>query len=221
MKRSTLSLTLAALLLASAAVAMAQPAAPRAPRAPRAPERPWLGKHDPREMTEAFRLYKLTEYLELSEEQTAKLFPRMAAARKAHDEGMDRVREKMKELRQLVKTEKWSEGAKLAAEIHAMRGEAMQRHHEAMGDLMKLLTDEQRAKFALFEQRFQGHLQQVGERMHARAPRAPGMPGAPGAPGDCDGDGPHGHGGPGGPGGPHWDDDDGEDGPGDPPDDDD
>jgi len=204
MKRSTLSLTLAALLLATAAVAMAQPAAPRAPRAPRSPERPWQGKHNPREMTEAFRLYKLTEYLELTEDQTAKLFPRMAAARKAHDESMDEVRQKMKALRQLVKTEKWSEGAKLAAEIHAMRGEAMRKHHEAMGDLMKLLTDEQRAKFALFEQRFQGHLQRVGERMHARAPLPPG---APGTPGDCDGDGPHGMRGPGGPGGPHWDDD--------------
>lgn len=204
MKRSTLSLTLAALLLAAATVAMAQPRGPRGPKAPCAPERPWQGKHNPREMTEAFRLYKLTEYLELTEDQTAKLFPRMAAARKVHEEGMDNVREKMKELRRLVKTEKWSEGAKLAAEIHAMRGEAMQKHHEAMGDLMKLLTDEQRAKFALFEQRFQGHLQRVGERMHARAP----LPhGAPGMPGDCDGDGPHGMRGPGSPGGPHWDDD--------------
>jgi len=209
MKRSTLSLTLAAFLLMAAATAMAQPAAPRARRAA---ERPWQGKHNPREMTEAFRLYKMTEYLELSEEQTAKLFPRMAATRKAHEEGMDKVRDKMKELRQLVKTEKWAEGAKLAEEIHALRGEQMQRHHEAMGDLMKLLTVEQQAKFALFEQRFQGHLQQVGERMHARAPRAPGGPGPLGI---CDEDGPHGP-------GPRWDDDDeGKDGPGDPPGDDD
>jgi Spy/CpxP family protein refolding chaperone len=213
MKRSTLSLVLAAFLLAAAATAMAQPAAPRAPRAP---EPPWRGKHNPREMTEAFRLYKMTEYLELSEEQTAKLFPRMAAARKAQEEGMQQVREKMKELRQLVKTEKWSEGAKLAEEIHAMRGEQMRKHHEAMGDLMRLLTDEQRAKFALFDQRFQGHLQRVGERMHAR--QAPGVSG-PG--GICDEDGPHAMRGPGGPGGQHWDDDDGEDGPGDPPGDDD
>jgi len=204
MKQSTLGLTLAALLLATAAAAMAQPEAPRAPRAPRAPERPWRGQHDPREMTEAFRLYKMTEYLELTEEQTAKLFPRLAAARKAHEEGLDKVREKMKELRQLVKTEKWTEGAKLAEEIHALRGEAMRRHHEAMGDLVELLTPEQRAKFALFEQRFQGHLQRVGERMHARAPLPPG---APGAPGNWDGEGPHGHG---GPGGSHWDEDEGE-----------
>jgi len=110
----------------------------------------------------------------------------------------------MKELRQLVKTEKWTEGAKLAEEIHALRGEAMRRHHEAMGDLVELLTPEQRAKFALFEQRFQGHLQRVGERMHARAPLPPG---APGAPGNWDGEGPHGHG---GPGGSHWDEDEGE-----------
>jgi Spy/CpxP family protein refolding chaperone len=214
MKRSTLSLTLAALLLTLAVSAMAQPDAPRARRGG---ERPWRGKHSPREMTEAFRLYKMTEYLALTEEQTAKLFPRMAATRKAHEEGMDKVRDKMKELRQLVKTEKWSEGAKLAEEIHALRGEQMRKHHEAMNDLMRLLTDEQRAKFALFEQRFQGHLQQVGERMHARAPRAPG---APGRPGICDEDGPHGHGSPGGPGGPNWDDE-GEDGPGDSPGDDD
>jgi len=204
MKRSTLSLTLATLLLTLAVSAMAQPAAPRARRDA---ERPWQGKQNPREMTEAFRLYKMTEYLELTEEQTAKLFPRMAATRKAHEEGMDKVRDKMKELRQLVKTEKWSEGAKLAEEIHALRGEQMRKHHEAMNDLMRLLTDEQRAKFALFDQRFQGHLQRVGERMHSR--RAPGMREM------RDGDGPHGY-------APRWDDDDeGEDGPGDSPGDDD
>ncbi len=180
MKRSTLSLTLAALLLAVAATAMAQPAPCRAD------ERPWRGKQNPREMTEAFRLYKMTEYLELSEEQTAKLFPRMAAVRKAQQEGMDKVREKMKELRQLVKKEDWAKGAKLAEEIHAMRGEQMRKHHEAMGDLMKLLTVEQRAKFALFDQRFQGHLQRVGERMHARHPGARDMRGM------RDGMGPHG-----------------------------
>lgn len=217
MKRSTLSLTLAALWVAVAAVAMAQPEPPRAPRAPRGPERPWQGKHDPREMTEAFRLYKMTEYLELTEEQTAKLFPRMAAARKAHEEGMDQARAKMKELRELVKKEDWAKGAKLAEEIHALRGEQMRKHHEAMADLTKLFTDEQRAKFALFEQRFQGHLQRVGERMHARAPRMPGGPGGPGP--MWDGEGPHGH----GPFGDDGDDDDdeGERGPGGSPGDDD
>ena len=180
MKRSALSLTLAAFLLMAAATAMAQPG----PR--RAGERPWRGKQNPREMTEAFRLYKMTEYLELSEEQTAKLFPRLAAARKAQEEGMGKVQEKMKELHQLVKKEDWAKGAKLAEEIHALRGEQMRKHHEAMGDLMKLLTDEQRAKFALFDQRFQGHLQRVGERMHAQHPGAMDMRGM------HDGMGPHG-----------------------------
>ncbi|MEZ4397833.1 MAG: hypothetical protein R3C71_13080 [Candidatus Krumholzibacteriia bacterium] len=178
MKRNTLTLTLVAGLLLVAATALAKPNKPG--------DQYWRQMKDPREMTEAFRLYKMTEYLELTEDQTAKIFPRMAALRKAQDESMDQIRDKQKELRELVDKEDWSKGAKLADEIFAMKGAQMQKQHQAMDEIRKLLNDEQRAKMALFERRFAGHMERMHERFQGDGPgMGPGM----GA-------------------GPHWNDDD-------------
>lgn len=154
---------------------------------PQRGEHPWRGQRNPKEMTEAFRLYKMTEYLELTEEQTAKIYPRIAAMKNEREEHGKQVKAKMKELRELVKEEKWSKAAKLADALHEMREQQMTAAHAAHGELMELMTDEQRAKFMLFDQRFNRHLRQVGEKMKGRSGGPDGRPH----------DGPP-HGGPGG-----------------------
>lgn len=188
MKRITVLSALLILLIGSA-VAMAQP--PHGKRG--APG--WRQHRNPKEMTEAFRLYKMTEYLELSEEQTAKIFPRLAAIKKQQEEHMERMKATMKDLRELVKEEEWTKAAKLAEEVHAMKAEHMAAMLKAHGDLATLLSDEQRAKFMLFEHRFSRHLKQMGERMKGGKGSGghPGM-GQPGPGGDCDGSGAHGPG---------------------------
>lgn len=178
MKRMT---TLAALLILmiTTTLAMAQP-----PRG----ERPWQGKRDPGKMTEAFRLYKMTEYLELSEEQTSKIYPRMAANKKDAEAHFEQMQEQMKTLRELVDEEKWSKAAKLGEEIQALKLEHMAARNAAHSEIMELLSDEQKAKFMLFEHRFKRHLKQVGERMgHPGKPGAKGGRGGPGGRGMQDG----------------------------------
>ncbi len=183
------------LLMLTGTLALAQPSRG---------ERPWRQQRNPEEMTEAFRLYKMTEYLELTEEQTARIYPQIAAMKKGREEHREQMRAKMKELRELVEEEKWSKAAKLGDELHAMKETQMTAAHEAHGELLKMMSDEQRAKFMLFEQRFNRHLRRVGERMKGRR----GGPGGPGGPthggpppggpggfgpgGECDQDGPHG-----------------------------
>lgn len=188
MKRTTPLLALL-ILMATAVVALAQP-----PRG----ERPWRQHKNPREMTEAFRLYKLTEYLELSEDQTAKIFPLIAAHKKAREEGREAMNEKMDSLRELVDEEKWGEAAKLADAIQDLRAEHMKRMQKEQSELRKLLSDEQRAKFALFDQRWDLHLKEMGEKVKRfKGPRGDcDQEGPHGPRGDCDQEGPHGpHGG--------------------------
>ncbi len=190
MKRM-MTLTALLILMFTATLALAQP-----PRG----ERPWQGKRDPGKMTEAFRLYKMTEYLELSEEQTAKVYPRIAANKKQSEEHFELMKEQMNKLRELVEEEKWGKAAKLSEEIHAIKVEHMAARNAEHLEMISLLSDEQQAKFMLFEHRFKRHLKKMGEQM--RGPRGPGGPGGLGGPGGRGGRGgggtPSGNCGPGG-----------------------
>ncbi len=172
-----ITLTLLVVLIAGAA--FAQPPGMKAWRGDRDDHRP------PREMLEAFRLFKLTEELELTEEQTTKIYPLLAEANKDRENGHDALQEKMKELRELLDEEKVDEkkAAKLAMDIHEMHWDFQERNHAAQSRLLELLDDGQKAKFMVFEHKFERHLRQVKERMHDRFD-GDGRPGPPGMRGD-------------------------------------
>jgi Spy/CpxP family protein refolding chaperone len=154
--------TLLIILVASAAFAQ-----PRGPRS-------WHGEGDfdrpPKEMVEAFRLFKLTEELELTESQTVKIYPLLAQTNKERESQHEALQAKMKELRDLLDEEKVDDrkAAKLAMEIHNERMEVQARQHQMRSELLDLLDDEQKAKFIIFEHGFQSHLRGVKERMHER-----------------------------------------------------
>jgi len=181
MKKLTLALALLAL------VATLAPQAVQAQRFGARGQQPW-GNWDqkpPREMVESFRLYKLTEYLELDEEQTAQIYPRLAAMRNASDEHRTQVREKMKELGEQVEAEKWGKAADLAEEIHGLRGEHQTAMHQMQEELMGLLSDEQKAKYVVFERRFERHLQRMMHRARTGDRPGPGGMGQRGGQGPC------------------------------------
>jgi len=156
-----ITLTLFIVLLAGAAIA--QPA-PRSRH-----DRPDFDR-PPREMLEGFRLFKLTEELELSEEQTAKIYPLIAEMNKERDENHEAVEAKLKALKEMLAQDKVDAraSAEAAMEIHAMRGEWMQRHHAMQAELLDLLDDGQKAKYVLFDKQFDRHLRGVKERIHDR-----------------------------------------------------
>ncbi len=168
-------ITLTLIIVLMAGAALAQPPGGKSWRGENEFDRP------PREMIEAFRLFKLTEELILTEEQTTKIFPMLAELSNAREENQETLREKMKELRDLLDEDKVDErsAAKLALEIHDMRYENHEAHHKTQTRIMDVLDDEQKAKFVLFEQSFERHLRSVKERMHDRkdGDRRPGPPG--------------------------------------------
>lgn len=132
-----------------------------------------------REAMEAFRLFKLTEYLELSEEQTSKIYPRMAAINKLRDEQRETTQAKVDELEDLVKNDRIKKAAKLARELNESRWEHMQLLHEKEQEIFELLSDEQQARFVLFQKQFRGHLRNVKEKMKHRQMNRPGAPRGP------------------------------------------
>ncbi|MBC8366068.1 periplasmic heavy metal sensor [bacterium] len=168
-------ITLTLIIVLMAGAAFAQPPGRKSWRGENESERP------PREMIEAFRLFKLTEELELTEEQTTKIYPILAELNNSREESQKAMREKMKELRDLLDEEKVDDrsAAKLALEIHDMRYENHEAHHKVQTRIMDLLDDGQKAKFVLFDQMFERHLHNVKERMHDRRD-GEGRPGPPG-----------------------------------------
>jgi hypothetical protein len=144
------------------------------------------GDMDHREMRDAFRLFKLTQYLELDESQTVVIYPRIAAMNNARDEHRELMREKMDELKELLDKDKQKQAAKLATEIHGLKLKQISTHHEQVTEIMSQLNDEQLAKFVLFERGFQKHMQGVQKKI---AKRRMGPSGKTGEPGQRDGSG--------------------------------
>ena len=155
-------LILTATLIMVAGLAFAQPGH-------RGMDRPWRhGDQHPREMVQSFRLFKLTEALNLSEDQTVKIFPLIADMNQQHEEAQEAMQEKMKELRELLGEDKVNtrKASALALQIHEMRGEMQAKMHDHQGQLLDLLDDEQKAEFMLFNHQFDKHLRGLKERMH-------------------------------------------------------
>lgn len=163
-------LILTATLIMVAGLAFAQPGH-------RGMDRPWRhGDQQPREMVQSFRLFKLTEALNLSEDQTVKIFPLIASMNAQREEQQETMQEKMKELRDLLGEDKVNsrKASALAVEIHEMRGEMQARMHDHQSQLLDLLDDEQKAEFILFEHQFERHLRGLKDRMHHRGDGGPG-----------------------------------------------
>jgi len=157
-------IALTLLIVLVAGTVLAQPPGPRSWRGDRDFDRP------PKEMIEGFRLFKLTEELELTEEQTAKIYPLLAEMNKDRDRQREAMQEKMKRLRDMLDDEKIDarKAADLAMEIHKSRLEMLESQHAKQTKLLSLLSDEQKAKYMLFDQMFDRHLRNVKERMHER-----------------------------------------------------
>jgi Spy/CpxP family protein refolding chaperone len=131
----------------------------------------WEQERRPEKMVEAFRLYKLTEYLELDEDQTAKIYPRMAEMKTLREEHHQAMQEKLEELRELLAAEKpeVKKAAALAREIQDSKNQMHDKMKKLEDGLFDVLSPEQQAKFVLFQHKFREHLERAGrrfERMH-------------------------------------------------------
>jgi hypothetical protein len=151
---------------------------------PRGSDSPLLGgdesppsiekREEVRKRIELIRMWKLTEELDLTEETGAKLFPILHK----YDEKWVKLKEKgrniMNELRKALKDEETPDEEIEAAmekveENASAASDLLRQRHE---ELRRILSPRQRAKFILFQRRFQREIRKIIAEARERKVRA-------------------------------------------------
>lgn len=162
-------LTASLAVLALLVPAWAQEAPPGASPAPRA-----------RENLITFKLMRMTQVLELTEEQTAKIFPTLTRLEKEKFEISVRLNERMRALRTLLQADKPEEAKMTAAigDIAALRLEIRDKDEAGDSFLKESLTLKQYARYTLFLVDFHRGLEEKlnRARMMRNAPPAKRTP---------------------------------------------
>jgi Spy/CpxP family protein refolding chaperone len=105
-----------------------------------------------RENLITFKLMRMTQVLELTEEQTAKIFPTLTRMEREKFEISNRLNERMRALRALLQADKPEEAKMTAAigDIAALRLEIRNKDEEADSFLRENLTLKQYGRYTLF-----------------------------------------------------------------------
>jgi len=113
------------------------------------------GSSQSRDRLLTIKMWKLTETLDLSDEQAAKLFPLLRKYQKTMDSINQRSRKLMQELRKLV-GENASDKKLLPVlnELESLNKKKAQAQDEMWNTIKSILTVQQQAKYILFEQTF-------------------------------------------------------------------
>ncbi len=141
---------------------MAQPFAPAAPRAPGVP--------DGRRLIETIKIWKMTEALNLNEHQAAKLFPRLAQLEASRREFHRQQRLLRDELAELLKQQPLPDQEVKARLERLERTEIDFRGREQAirRGLRTILSVEQQARLALFEDRFETEMRRAIQDLRQR-----------------------------------------------------
>ena len=127
------------------------------------------------------RIFKLTEMLELNEEDAARLFPVIQRYDRQFREIMEKKEKLMHRLRQELQQERPDEAKlhKLVDEILVLEREAMRLRTEQFKELKQILTAQQYAKYLIFDQRFREDLNRMLDDIRRQRPRRRNRQGPP------------------------------------------
>ena len=144
--------------------------APTDPRAPGVPEG--------RRLVETIKIWKMTEALNLDEDQAAKLFPRLAQLEASRREFFRQQRALREELAELLKQRPLRDQDVKARLEQLERAEVdfRGREHTIRGGLRSILSVEQQARLALFEDRFETEIRRTIQDLRQRRRRLPPGP---------------------------------------------
>ena len=121
------------------------------------------GFGQPSERMEMMMTWKLTEELELTPEQADKFFPRMKVHRDNMEKIDDEIRNVVKDLREKVKDEKDisdSEFSTTIQKVSTLEKQKIDEKNRFMTEMKGVLENSQRAKLAMFKDRFVKDMQE-------------------------------------------------------------
>lgn len=150
--------------------AAAQPFAPVVPRAPGVPEG--------RRLVDTIKIWKMTEALNLDENQAAKLFPKLAQLEASRREFQRQQRMLRDELAELLKQQPLRDQEVRARleRLERVEIDFREREHAIKGGLRTILSVEQQARLALFEDRFETEMRRAIHDLRRRQRRLPPGP---------------------------------------------
>ncbi len=153
--------------------AMGQPFAP--------PPSGTLGPGEGRRLIETIRIWKMTEALNLSEEQAARLFPRLTQLEASRREFLRRQHLLREELGELLKQRPLRDQEIKARleDLERTDAEFRGRERAVKNEFRSILSLEQQARLALFEERFdlemRRTIQDLRQRRQGLSPYGPGQ----------------------------------------------
>jgi len=124
----------------------------------------FMGAMDPdrRERMEALRIWKMTEFLDLTTEQSTKFFPKLKEFKESIRDDQDRQRKIMIEIHKLVKDKDYkssrSDVKKYAKQLSELEKNIITKKEAFILDIGDVLTADQQMKYIIFENRFRHRL---------------------------------------------------------------
>jgi Spy/CpxP family protein refolding chaperone len=131
-----------------------------------------LGPGEGRRLIETIRIWKMTEALNLNEEQAVKLFPKMTQLEASRREFHNRQRLLREELAELLKQRPLrDQDIKMKLEeLERIDAEFKGRERAVKNELRSILSVEQQARLALFEERFDMEMRRTIQDLRQRRP---------------------------------------------------
>ncbi len=172
-RRATLAAAGLVGALAIASTVVGQPFAPPAPGSP--------GPGEGRRLIETIKIWKMTEALELSEDQAAKLFPKLTQLEISRREFYRRQQLLRMDLTRLLKQRPFRDQdiKTRLDELDRAEDDFKGRERAVKAELRSILSLEQQARLALFEERFEAEMrhtiQDLRQRRQGLVPYVPGQ----------------------------------------------
>lgn len=120
-------------------------------------------ERDSRKVIEAVYIWRMTEELDLSEEQISKFFPKLKKLENAETEHSLRTAKAIAELGELLKSDKPSRSAlkKKMDELELLESEFQKKKAKLKDEMRDVLSIEQQAKLVVFRHRFHKEMRKV------------------------------------------------------------
>ncbi len=125
-----------------------------------------MKEEDPHKLIEAIKIWKISEFLDLDEDQMIAFFPKLKKIEKHRRESFKERRSLLDKLKkQLDKSQSDEKIKKTIDEVITFDREAKEREQELREEIMSVLTVTQQAKLLIFEERFEREIRNIIKEM--------------------------------------------------------